>query len=57
MADNIVFINIAILLWAMKIEHKKDAAGRLFPLDVDGWVDVGLVVLAGSITYCYVCER
>jgi cytochrome P450 len=57
MADNIVFINIAILLWAVKIERKKDAAGRLVPLDVDGWVDVGLVVLAGPITYCCVCER
>jgi hypothetical protein len=57
MADNIVFINIAILLWAVKIERKKDATGRLVPLDVDGWVNVGLVVLAGPITYCYVCER
>ena len=44
MADNALFINIAILLWAMKIERKKDASGRFIPLDVDGWVDVGLIV-------------
>jgi len=54
MADNSLFINIAILLWAMKFERKKDASGRFLPLDVDGWVDVGLVMLAGSIIYIYV---
>jgi cytochrome P450 len=54
MADNSLFINIAILLWAMKIERKKDASGRFLPLDVDGWVDVGLVVLAGFIAYHHV---
>jgi hypothetical protein len=51
MADNSLFINIAILLWAMNFERKKDTSGRFLPLDVDGWVDVGLVVLAGFITY------
>ena len=54
MADNTLFINIAILLWAMNFERKKDASGRLAPLDVNGWVDVGLVMLAGFITYFYV---
>jgi cytochrome P450 len=54
MADNSLFINIAILLWATKIERKKDGSGRFLPLDVDGWVDVGLVMLAGSIIYLYV---
>jgi len=44
MADNSLFINIAILLWATKIERKKDASGRFLPLDVDGWVDIGLVI-------------
>ncbi|KAI0270342.1 cytochrome P450 [Russula aff. rugulosa BPL654] len=44
MADNALFINIAILLWAMKIERMKNASGRFLPLDVDGWVDVGLIV-------------
>ena len=51
LADNSLFINIATLLWAMKIERKKDASGRLLPLDVDGWVDAGLIVLACFITY------
>jgi len=54
MADNSLFINIAILLWAMKIERKKDASGHFLPLDVDGWVDVGLVMSAVFITYRYV---
>jgi hypothetical protein len=54
MADNSLFINIAILLWAMNFERKKDPSGRFFPLDVDGWVDAGLIVLAGFITYHHV---
>ena len=54
MADNALFINIAVTLWATKIERKKDASGRLLPLDVDGWEDVGLVVLADFITSRYV---
>ena len=54
MADNSLFINIAILLWATKIERKRDASGRLLPLDVDGYVDVGVVMLAGSIIYFHV---
>ena len=53
-ADNTLFINIATLLWAMKIERKKDASGRLVPLDVDSWIDGGLVMLAVFITYHYV---
>ena len=43
MADNSIFISIAVLLWAAKIERKKDASGQFLPLDLDGWVDVGLV--------------
>jgi hypothetical protein len=31
----------------MRFERKKDESGRLAPLDVNGWVDVGLVMLAG----------
>jgi cytochrome P450 len=54
MADNSLFINIAILLWAMRIERKKDASGRFLPLDVDGWVEGGPIVLAGLITYHHV---
>ena len=37
------------MLWAMKIELKKDASGQLLPLDVDGFVDHhGIVLLADS---------
>lgn len=43
-ANNSLFIDIAILLWALKIERKKDASGKLLPLDVDGFVEDGLVV-------------
>ena len=43
-SDNSIFINIAVILWASKIERKKDASGHLSPLDVDGFVDDGLVV-------------
>jgi cytochrome P450 len=50
-ADNSLFINIAILLWAMKIERKKDASGRFLPLNVDGWVDVGPIVLACFLSH------
>ena len=54
MADNSLFINMAILLWAMNFDRKKDASGRLAPLDVNGWVDVGLVMLADFLIYFHV---
>jgi len=44
MANNSLFINMAIMLWATKLERKKDSSGRLLPLDVDGFVDHGVVV-------------
>ena len=31
MANNSLFINIAVILWATKIERKKDASGRFLP--------------------------
>jgi hypothetical protein len=46
MANNSLFINIAVLLWATKIERKKDASGQFVSLD--GFVDRGTVVLAYS---------
>ena len=52
MANNSLFINFAVMLWANKLERKKDASGRFLPLDVDGYVDVGLVASADFITYC-----
>jgi cytochrome P450 len=48
LADNSFFINIAVLLWAIKIERKVDASGQLLPLDVDGFLDHGLVVSVDS---------
>jgi cytochrome P450 len=48
MADNSLFINIAVLLWAIKIERKVDASGQLLPLDIDGFVDHGVVVSVDS---------
>jgi cytochrome P450 len=45
-ANNSLFINMAIILWAMKIERKKDASGQFLPLDVDGVLDQGVVVSA-----------
>jgi cytochrome P450 len=45
-ADNSLFINIAVMLWATKIERKKVASGQPLPLDVDGFVDYGIVMLA-----------
>jgi hypothetical protein len=53
-ADNSLFINMAIILWVTKIERRKDASGRSIPLDLYSWVDVGLVAPADFITYCYV---
>jgi cytochrome P450 len=43
-ANNSLFIDIAVLLWACNIQRKKDSSGRLLPLDVDGFVEDGLVV-------------
>jgi cytochrome P450 len=43
-ANDMLFINIAILLWACKIERKKYASGQRRPLDVDGLVDHGLAM-------------
>ncbi|KAF8463381.1 cytochrome P450, partial [Russula ochroleuca] len=51
MANNSLFINIAVILWASKFGRKKDATGQLLPLDLDGWVDVGQAVSADFITY------
>jgi hypothetical protein len=50
MGDNAIFINIAVILWAIKFERKKDATGRLVPLNLDGCVNVGMIALVGFIT-------
>lgn len=43
-ANNSLFINIAVLLWTVNIERQTDANGNLVPLDVEGCVEDGLVV-------------
>jgi len=43
-ANNSLFIDIAMVLWACKIEPGKDENGNVIPIDVDGWVEDGLVV-------------
>ena len=47
-ADNSLFINIAVILWATNIEGKKDASGQFLPLDKEGWIDIGLAASATS---------
>ena len=49
MGDNAIFINIAVILWAIKFERKKDATGCLVPLNLDGCVNVGMIALVGLI--------
>jgi cytochrome P450 len=43
-ANNSLFIDISIILWASKIERKKDASGQLLPLDVNRFVEQGLIL-------------
>ena len=43
-ANNSAFIDIAMMLWAGKIERKKDGSGRLLPLDVDKFVEQGILL-------------
>lgn len=47
MANNSLFIQIAMLLWATNIKRKTDTSGPHLPLDVDGFVDLGLFVSVG----------
>ena len=54
MANNTLFINFAVILCTTKLERKKDSSGRFLPLDLDGWVDVGLVASADFISYRHV---
>jgi len=43
-ANNSLFIDIAMILWAMEIELATDENGKPFPLDVEGCIEDGLVV-------------
>ncbi|THH19397.1 hypothetical protein EW146_g1752 [Bondarzewia mesenterica] len=43
-ANNSLFIDIAMMLWAMNIECATDEKGNSLPLDIDGCIEDGLVV-------------
>ncbi|EIN11999.1 cytochrome P450 [Punctularia strigosozonata HHB-11173 SS5] len=43
-ANDSLFIEIATILWACKIEPIKDANGKPVPIDADGFINTGLVV-------------
>lgn len=43
-AKDLLFINIATLLWALRFKAKSDSDGEKVPIDVDGHIDLGAVV-------------
>ncbi|KAH9173181.1 cytochrome P450 [Lactarius sanguifluus] len=43
-SNNSLFIDIAMVLWGCNIEPGKDEHGNVIPIDVDGWVDDGVLV-------------
>jgi len=43
-ANNSLFIDFAMMLWACRIEPGKDEGGNVIPIDVDGCIEDGLVV-------------
>ncbi|KAF5365846.1 hypothetical protein D9757_012801 [Collybiopsis confluens] len=43
-ANQSLFIDIALMLWALNIENPVDANGKPAPIDVDGFIDDGLVM-------------
>ncbi|KAH9035789.1 cytochrome P450 [Lactarius pseudohatsudake] len=43
-ANNSLFIDIAMTLWACNIEAGKDEHGNVIPIDVDGFVEAGILV-------------
>ncbi|KAF5343599.1 hypothetical protein D9757_013685 [Collybiopsis confluens] len=43
-ANQSLFIDIALMLWALNIENPIDANGKPAPIDVDGFIDDGLVM-------------
>jgi cytochrome P450 len=42
-ANNTMFIAFAVILWAMEIKPDKDEDGKDIPVDVDGYLDSGMV--------------
>ncbi|KAI0036365.1 cytochrome P450 [Vararia minispora EC-137] len=55
-ANNSLFINIATLLWAATIAPAKSADGTEIPIDVDGFVDDGMIFRPKSFE-CTVIPR
>lgn len=43
-ANSSLFIDMAVILWAMRILPATDAKGKAIPVDLEGCVDGGLVV-------------
>ncbi|KAI0062483.1 cytochrome P450 [Artomyces pyxidatus] len=43
-ANSSMFMDMALMLWACKFEHAKDAEGRQVPIDAEGWVEDGLII-------------
>ena len=43
-ANNSLFINASIMLWAMNIEHAKDENGNIVQVDIENCVEDGIVV-------------
>ena len=50
-ANNALFINTSMMLWAMNIERATDEKGELLPMDVDGCIEDGLVVYVLDSTF------
>lgn len=43
-ANDMLFINIATMLWALNIEPKRTASGSKIPIDLDGSIMMGAVM-------------
>ncbi|KAA1476609.1 cytochrome P450 [Dentipellis sp. KUC8613] len=55
-ANNMLFINFAIMLWALKIERYRDADGELVPLDADAYVEEGIAAHPSTFN-CIILPR
>jgi len=44
LANDTLFINIARILWAARLEGVRDENGKEIPLDTDSFVDTGIIV-------------
>ncbi|KAI0066940.1 cytochrome P450 [Artomyces pyxidatus] len=55
-ANDSLFIDIALMLWACKFEPARDERGDAIPIDIDGWVDCGAAVHPAPFS-CSVTSR